>query len=102
MICEPIGLDLYSQDITGVAMTITTKADPHHTPCVAEAQTPGTYLIRRLTPTECAALQGFPKDWAKPIPHSDTAEYKMWGNGMALPCMVYVIEGIAEILKEGD
>ena len=28
-------------------------------------------------------------------PHSDTAEYKMWGNGVALPCVLYVLTGIA-------
>ena len=28
-------------------------------------------------------------------PHSDAAEYKMWGNGVALPCVFYVLTGIA-------
>ena len=27
-------------------------------------------------------------------PHSDAAEYKMWGNGVALPCVVFVLSGI--------
>ena len=27
-------------------------------------------------------------------PHSDSAEYKMWGNGVALPNVVYVLTGI--------
>lgn len=31
--------------------------------------------------------------------HSDSSEYKMWGNGIALPCAVYVMEGIAAALK---
>lgn len=94
-------------------------------------------IIRRLTPTECARLQGFPDWWCdgldtdeptdddiafwenvfsvhsevingKPStktknqvikwlqhPHSDSAEYKMWGNGVALPCVDYVMAGIA-------
>lgn len=94
------------------------------------------YVVRRLTPTECALLQGFPPDWCagletiqpteddisfwsevwethrniigtstKPksrnqiikwlgAPHSDAAEYKMWGNGVALPCVVFVLGGI--------
>jgi len=94
------------------------------------------YVVRRLTPTECALLQGFPPDWCfglatpepteediafwsevwethrnilgtstKPKtrnqimkwlkdPHSDSAEYKMWGNGVALPCVVFVLGGI--------
>jgi len=32
--------------------------------------------------------------------HTDSAEYKMWGNGIALPCAVYVMEGVAEALRE--
>ncbi|MEG2054606.1 MAG: DNA cytosine methyltransferase, partial [Oscillospiraceae bacterium] len=44
------------------------------------------YIIRRLTPLECCRLQGFPDWWCSDIPHSDSAEYKMWGNGVALPC----------------
>jgi DNA (cytosine-5)-methyltransferase 1 len=94
------------------------------------------YIVRRLTPTECARLQGFPDWWcddlgtAKPSdeelyywykvfetwrlanapdskpktskqikkwlanPYSDSAEYKMWGNGVALPCVVFVLSGI--------
>ena len=94
------------------------------------------YTVRRLTPTECARLQGFPDWWcddlgiAEPTdedvaewreifdthakalgketkpktdaqirkwlinPHSDSAEYKMWGNGVALPCVFFVLSGI--------
>lgn len=37
--------------------------------------------------------------------HTDSAEYKMWGNGIALPCAAFVLEGVAEKLgikpKEG-
>ena len=94
------------------------------------------YTVRRLTPTECARLQGFPDWWCagletseptvddiafwtevwethrravnssvKPkterqiakwlkTPYSDAAEYKMWGNGVALPCVWFVLSGI--------
>jgi len=93
------------------------------------------YTVRRLTPTECARLQGFPDYWCcgleepnptdeevafwmevwntyarvigtcKPKtekqvrrwladPHSDSAEYKLWGNGVALPCVFFVLAGI--------
>lgn len=33
-------------------------------------------------------------------PHTDSAEYKMWGNGVALPCVYYVMMGIAHFAKE--
>ena len=52
------------------------------------------YVVRRLTPTECARLQGFPDWWVDGVPGSDTAKYKMWGNGMALPCMLAVLNGV--------
>ncbi len=55
--------------------------------------------IRRLTPTECARLQGMPDWWCDNIPHTDSAEYKMWGNGMALPCVMYVLEGARNLLR---
>ena len=58
------------------------------------------YIVRRLTPLECCRLQGMPDWWCADIPHSDAPEYKMWGNGMALPCAMYVTEGIAEIYEE--
>ena len=55
------------------------------------------YIVRRLTPLECCRLQGFPDWWEDGVDGSDSARYKMWGNGMALPCVLYVMEGfIAE------
>ena len=35
-------------------------------------------------------------------PHSDAAEYKMWGNGVALPCVYNVMKNIADELQEED
>jgi DNA (cytosine-5)-methyltransferase 1 len=35
------------------------------------------------------------KKWYDKL-HNDGAEYKMWGNGIALPCAEYVLRGIAE------
>lgn len=54
------------------------------------------YIVRRLTPLECCRLQGFPDRWEAGVSGSDSARYKMWGNGMALPCVLYVMEGIAD------
>jgi DNA (cytosine-5)-methyltransferase 1 len=155
--------------------------DPCHTLCSWSAKDATViikpqYIVRRLTPTECARLQGFPDKWGHIIPkedftdeeyafwckvnveyaliqgtirpdeegwydvwrevkpnkkkgddfepywentgkkythktkpqmikwynklHIDSAEYKMWGNGIALPCALYVMEGIADALKK--
>ena len=60
------------------------------------------YVVRRLTPTECARLQGFPDFFCEGIPHSDSEEYKMWGNGVALPCVLYVMENVKRYLNENN
>ena len=54
------------------------------------------WIVRRVTPTECARLQGMPDWWCNDIPHSDNAEYKMWGNGMALPCVMYIMQNLTK------
>lgn len=58
------------------------------------------YIVRRLTPTECARLQGFPDDWCADVPHTDAQEYKMWGNGIALNCILPMMQNIAAVLSE--
>lgn len=57
------------------------------------------YVLRRLTPTECARLQGFPDWWCDGADGSDSAMYKMWGNGIALPCAADVLGRIAKELE---
>ena len=52
------------------------------------------YIVRRLTPLECCRLQGMPDGWEEGVSGSDAARYKMWGNGMALPNALYVMEGL--------
>ena len=58
------------------------------------------YVLRRLTPTECARLQGFPDWWCDGANGSDSAQYKLWGNGIALPCAVFILGNIAEDMKK--
>ena len=61
---------------------------------------PRKYIVRRLTPLECCRLQGFPDWWEDGVEGSDSARYKMWGNGIALPCAVDVLRRIAKTIKE--
>ncbi len=72
----------------------------NNTPFAVDLQGTSRYIVRRITPLECCRLQGFPDWWCADIPHKDTPEYRMWGNGVALPCVLYVMEGIAIALKE--
>ena len=44
--------------------------------------------IRRLTPTECERLQGFPDGWTEGI--SDTQRYKCLGNAVSVPVVEYI------------
>ena len=55
-------------------------------------------LIRRLTPLECERLQGFPVGWTDLPSASDAARYKALGNSVAIPCVVFVMRGIAAVL----
>lgn len=61
---------------------------------------PRKYIVRRLTPLECCRLQGFPDWWEDGVEGSDSARYKMWGNGIALPCAVDVLRRIAKEVEE--
>lgn len=52
-------------------------------------------LIRRLTPLECERLQGFPDFWTDLPGASDSSRYKALGNSVAIPCVEYIMRGIA-------
>jgi DNA (cytosine-5)-methyltransferase 1 len=57
--------------------------------------------LRRLMPLECSRLQGMPSWWCVDTPHADKAEYAAWGNSVALPCALYIFEGLAvELFKD--
>ena len=59
----------------------------------------GINLIRRLTPLECERLQGFPDGWTNIPSASDSARYKALGNSVAIPCVEFVMKGVATYLK---
>jgi DNA (cytosine-5)-methyltransferase 1 len=47
--------------------------------------------VRRLTPEECEALQGFPRGYTKISDKTaDGARYRALGNSMAVPCMAWI------------
>ena len=52
-------------------------------------------LVRRLTPTECERLQGFPDGWTDA--NTDTHRYRQMGNAVAVPVVDWIIEGIVSI-----
>ena len=148
---EPIAIDraafnqgenaLYDPQINEDGTTSTLVAKGPSAVCYQIPPKP-VYIVRRLTPTECARLQGFADRWGdidakkkftdeeyhfwlevrnthaaingKKIKeytkaqmltwynklNTDGAEYKMWGNGIALPTALYVMQGIKEASNE--
>ena len=62
-------------------------------------QEPRKYVLRRLTPMECLRLQGLPDWWVDGADGSDSAIYKMAGNGLAIPCACDVLGRIAEEIR---
>lgn len=55
---------------------------------------------RRLTPRECARLQGFPDSFK--IPVSDTQAYKQFGNSVVVPLMAEIAKLVVGKLEEMD
>ena len=55
---------------------------------------------RRLTPRECARLQGFPDDFI--IPVSDGRAYKQFGNSVVVPLIADVADQIVKQLRKED
>ena len=141
-VCCGIGRDVFNAGANAkFAPSIDDELQPPMT-----ARGPGAvqqgYAVRRLTPTECARLQGFPDWWCADLgtenpseeemefwrdvfethrktvgtakkpktdnqirkwlanPHTDSAEYRMWGNGCCLSIVFYVLFGIAHFAKE--
>ena len=57
-------------------------------------------LVRRLTPLECERLQGFPDGWTDIPKASDSPRYKALGNSVAVPCVDFILRGIAYFLHK--
>jgi DNA (cytosine-5)-methyltransferase 1 len=80
-----------------LAPTLSTRSDSDYV--VSRGEMPRKYIVRRLTPTECARLQGFPDEWCEGLGGSDSAIYKAYGNGLALPCAYDVMNRIARFVE---
>lgn len=112
VIAQPVGADLYNGTLTGdkaVTLTAATaKGGTNTGPSVIEKIT--RWIVRRLTPTECERLQGYPDGWTdlgewidskgKAHKAADTPRYKALGNSIALPQWYYVLGGIADRLPD--
>ena len=50
----------------------------------------GDYIVRKLTPIECARLQGFPDNYCQGI--SNTQAYKCFGNSFTVPIIKHILQ----------
>jgi DNA (cytosine-5)-methyltransferase 1 len=69
--------------------------------CVDTGNTQAIQLdakIRRLTPTECERLQGFPKNWTAML--SDSQRYKTMGNAVTVNVVQAIMERIFQEVKQ--
>lgn len=57
----------------------------------------GNFGVRRLTPTECCRLQGFPDDWFEGTGLSDSAMYRCLGNAVATKCSLWLGQRILSV-----
>jgi len=57
-------------------------------------------LVRRLTPTECERLQGFPDGWTDG--QADTHRYKQMGNAVAVPVVSWIVKRLMEASNDMD
>ena len=57
-------------------------------------QKPNETTVRRLTPTECERLQGFPDGWTDG--QADSNRYKQMGNAVAVPVVEWIIGRMVE------
>ena len=53
--------------------------------------------VRRLTPTECERLQGFPDGWTEG--QADSNRYKQMGNAVAVPVVEWIIKSMIEVIE---
>jgi DNA (cytosine-5)-methyltransferase 1 len=83
-----------------VASTESARQHKDATDLICQPDTEQRQLIRRLTPLECERLQGFPDGWTDIPGASDSARYKALGNSVAIPCVTFVLRGIAAVLRE--
>lgn len=107
----------YTVDTTGAQsvafdeMNFTTTA-MHQTLRAGTPQSTGAVVppstVRRLTPTECERLQGFPDGWTAEridevkglVTQADSSRYKQMGNAVAVPCVEWIVNRLVEIDRD--
>ena len=115
---EPMAFDSYNQTLSEtsqtirkgqagndhvgmvIAPTLSATNNPSRSPqssevtAQVEAMVSATSVVRRLTPTECERLQGFPDGWTEG--QADSHRYKQMGNAVAVPVVQWIIDRLVK------
>ena len=94
-------VDKFREDDTASTQSARQGKDATDLICQPSRDTLAVFLIRRLTPLECERLQGFPDGWTDLPGASDSARYKALGNSVPVPCVEYIMAGIARAAEGG-
>jgi len=87
-------------NVPAIMGTLTASNNPSRSPQSSEVtqQIGAVYeaiaLVRRLTPTECERLQGFPDNWTEG--QADSQRYKQMGNAVAVPVVSWIVQRLVE------
>ena len=94
MVAEVLAFDTFNQSVSDKSQTIKShSANNENIGTVLEKST-----VRRLTPTECERLQGFPDGWTEG--QADSHRYKQMGNAVAVPVVQWIINRLTKSDKE--
>lgn len=77
------------------ALTANMGAGGHNVPLVKVVRG-----IRKLTPRECAKLQGFPNSFVFPVGMADANLYHQFGNSVTVPLITRIAEQIVKVLLD--
>jgi len=117
MLAEVLAFDTYNQTVSEtnqslrigsdvdkmgaiIAPTLSATNNPSRSPQSSEvtaqidAMVKATSTVRRLTPTECERLQGFPDGWTEG--QADSHRYKQMGNAVAVPVVQWIIDRLVK------
>ena len=74
----------------------TEEGEPMFTLTKTDVHAVASSTVRRLTPTECERLQGFPDSWTKFDAEgnevTDGHRYKQMGNAVAVPVVEWIVK----------
>lgn len=100
---------VYGESGTFPALASREKAGQNQQSVLTETKT--RWIVRRLTPTECERLQGYPDGWTaigewidtkgKKHKQADSPRYKALGNSIALPQWFWIAQKMKSYMGDG-